>query len=70
VLWPTLPETARAGETVAVHDVAVGQAATDIGLWLAAGGMVYDLPVLQALRMRLAAVPAPRSGDRTPAVRT
>jgi hypothetical protein len=70
VLWPTLPETARAGEAAAVHDVAVGQAATDIGLWLAAGGMVYDLPVLQALRMRLAAVPAPRSGDRTPAVRT
>jgi hypothetical protein len=70
VLWPTLPETARAGETAAVHDVAVGQAATDIGLWLAAAGMVYDLPVLQSLRMRLATVPAPRTGDRTPAVRT
>lgn len=70
VLWPTLPETARAGEAAAVHDVAVGQAASDIGLWLAAGGMVYDLPVLQTLRMRLASVPAPRTGDRTPAVRT
>lgn len=70
VLWPTLPETARAGENGAVHDVAVGQAATDIGLWLAAAGSVYDLPVLQALRMRLAAVPAPRTGDRTPVVRT
>ncbi|MFG3342076.1 J domain-containing protein [Glycomyces sp. NPDC048151] len=70
VLWPTLPETARAGETAAVHDVAVTQAANDIGLWLAAGGMVYDLPVLQALRMRLAAVPPQRTGDRTPAVRT
>jgi hypothetical protein len=69
VLWPTLPETARAGETAAVHDVAVSQAATDIGLWLAAAGMVYDLPVLQALRMRLASVPPQRSGDRTPAVR-
>lgn len=70
VLWPTLPETARAGETAAVHDVAVGQAAADIGLWLAAAGSVYDLPVLQSLRMRLAAVPAPRTGDRTPAVRS
>jgi hypothetical protein len=69
VLWPTLPETARAGETAAVHDVAVSQAATDIGLWLAAAGMVYDLPVLQSLRMRLASVPPQRSGDRTPAVR-
>ncbi|MEV3936191.1 J domain-containing protein [Glycomyces sp. NPDC049804] len=70
VLWPTLPETARAGETEAVHDVAVAQAAADIGLWLAAAGSVYDLPVLQSLRMRLAAVPAPRTGDRTPAVRS
>jgi hypothetical protein len=70
VLWPTLPETARAGETAAVHDVAVGQAAADIGLWLAAGGAVYDLPVLQSLRMRLAAIPSPRSDDdRTPVVR-
>ncbi|MEU6249014.1 DnaJ domain-containing protein [Glycomyces sp. NPDC047010] len=70
VLWPTLPEAARAGEDAAVHDVAVGQAAADIGLWLAAAGPVYDLPVLQALRMRLAAVPGPRTGDRAPAVRT
>lgn len=69
VLWPTLPETARSGETAAVHDVAVSQAAADIGLWLAAGGSVYDLPVLQSLRMRLAAVPPQRSGDRTPVVR-
>lgn len=69
VLWPTLPETARAGETAAVHDVAVGQAAADIGLWLAAAGMVYDLPVLQSLRLRLATVPPQRSGDRAPVVR-
>ncbi|MCC3763238.1 DnaJ domain-containing protein [Glycomyces sp. TRM65418] len=69
VLWPTLPETARAGETAAVHDVAVSQAAADIGLWLAAGGAVYDLPVLQALRMRLATVPPQPSGDRAPVVR-
>jgi hypothetical protein len=69
VLWPTLPETARAGEAAAVHDVAVTQAAADIGLWLADGGAVYDLPVLQALRMRLAAVPAPRSGELGAVVR-
>lgn len=69
VLWPTLPETARAGETAAVHDVAVGQAAADIGLWLAAAGAVYDLPVLQSLRLRLAAIPGPRTDDRSPAVR-
>lgn len=69
VLWPVLPEMAREGETAAVHDVAVGQAAADIGLWLASGGPVYDLPVLQTLRMRLVTVPAPRTDDRSPAVR-
>lgn len=69
VLWPTLPETAREGETAAVHDVAVGQAATDIGLWLAAGGAVYDLPVLQRLRALLATIPGPRTDDLTPVVR-
>ncbi|WP_158299881.1 J domain-containing protein [Glycomyces paridis] len=70
VLWPTLPETAREGETAAVHDVAVGQAGSDIGLWLAAGGAVYDLPVLQTLRMRLASIPGPRSDELTPVART
>jgi len=69
VLWPTLPETARAGESAAVHDVAVSQAAADIGLWLAAAGAVYDLPVLQSLRLRLAAIPGPRTDDRAPVVR-
>ncbi|THV33472.1 J domain-containing protein [Glycomyces buryatensis] len=69
VLWPTLPETPRAGEHAAVHDAAVTQAAADIGLWLAAGGSYYDLPVLQSLRLRLAAVPVQRTGLPTPAVR-
>lgn len=69
VLWPTLPETAREGEAAAVHDVAVGQAAADIGMWLAAGGAVYDLPVLQTLRMLLATIPGPRTDDLTPVVR-
>ncbi len=69
ILWPTLPEagpTARDGD---VEDVAVDTAAADIGLWLAAGGSYYDLPVLQALRLRLSTVPSQRSDSRAPAVR-
>ncbi len=69
VLWPTLPEDGPTAPDADVDDVAVHAAAADIGLWLAAGGDHYDLPVLQSLRLRLAAVPAQRSDSRAPAVR-
>ncbi|MCH7230301.1 J domain-containing protein [Glycomyces sp. L485] len=69
VLWPTLPEEGPTTLDAGIDNVAVSIAAADIGLWLAAGGTYYDLPVLQKLRMRLAAVPAQRDTARTPAVR-
>lgn len=69
VLWPTLPEDGPTTLDSGVDDVPVASAAADIGLWLAAGGGHYDLPVLQSLRLRLAAVPSQRSASRAPAVR-
>ncbi|WP_198586814.1 J domain-containing protein [Glycomyces xiaoerkulensis] len=70
VLWPTLPEGGPVETPAHIDHAPAETAAADIGPWLAAGGLYYDLPILQALRTKLASVPAQRPGNPTPAVQT